>query len=130
MDPKQSRRQFLEQVKQGSMLAGLAAVGGIQVASKQSSGQSGSPQLDGHFNPPAEVATPPEAAILHPQPTGMIRNRSPALCVTQRDALLRSFTFNRHHPIHQRPKVMRRRTHCALVRNMRLKSTMRSLAIP
>jgi sulfane dehydrogenase subunit SoxC len=65
MEPKQSsRRQFLEQVKQGTMLAGLAAVGGIQVAKDQSSGQSGSAQLDGHFNPPSEVATPPEAAIL------------------------------------------------------------------
>jgi hypothetical protein len=40
---KSSRRRFLNQMKEGTVLAGLAAVGGIQVARDQTSGQSSTP---------------------------------------------------------------------------------------
>src|SRR5712691_2097360 len=74
MNSKQSsRRRFL---KQGSMFAGLAAVGAIQPASGQSSapsdaqsrgrgsGQPLRPDLNGHMNSPVQLTDPPEAAIL------------------------------------------------------------------
>lgn len=73
MNSKQSRRRF---IKQGSALAGLAAVGGLRGAAAQSDapanaqanpqapGSQNAAQLGGHFNFPAKVKTPPKEAIL------------------------------------------------------------------
>ncbi len=74
MNSKQSsRRQFL---KQGSVFAGLAAVGAMQPARGQSSSPSdaqssrrGSRQplrsdVDGHMSSPVQLTDPPEAAVL------------------------------------------------------------------